>query len=488
MADTKIACPHCGGHILYPNHLAGRSVPCPHCHTAFILPKPESAAPLVIMAALAMAVICLGALLLFQLQKKNSQTSPGSAAKFNPAAAAPPTVFVPQTADDQAIATLCKAYSDAQSSRDTNAVYALFAQAVKTNLSPQNLFIDGAVYDFENLESVRYRNGTLGKGAQAKVRRKAQTTGGATQENVRELEFVNDDGVWRLFPVLDLARKIIGEFAMSGFSDPLDSDLQLLRAGDVFNTWDKNNTNALEAAFKLSQHRDGIFPWDLEFSVESNRMDHLIFVVNYRIRNLSAIDWNSTLLEFQLKQDGQTLLTADDLLPNVRSGEAAQRAVSFLFSSAPQETAQYTLDVGYPLGSQRQLPLVRNVAIESRIQRLADVARFEVVGTHLDLLTNEDNQRAYSARLDFRVENAGSEPIQNLAAECFWYSTNGDPLDRSTDYLIGDGDTPLGAGQSKTGSLRCGKASPTKKASVRADVYLRSGDQRLLVQKGLTVQ
>ncbi|HUC85787.1 MAG TPA: hypothetical protein VL970_11390, partial [Candidatus Acidoferrales bacterium] len=180
--------------------------------------------------------------------------------------------------------------------------------------------------------------------------------------------------------------------------------------------------------------------------------------------------------------------TADDLLPNVRSGEAAQRAVSFLFSSAPQETAQYTLDVGYPLGSQRQLPLVRNVAIESRIQRLADVARFEVVGTHLDLLTNEDNQRAYSARLDFRVENAGSEPIQNLAAECFWYSTNGDPLDRSTDYLIGDGDTPLGAGQSKTGSLRCGKASPTKKAPVRADVYLRSGDQRLLVQKGLTVQ
>jgi hypothetical protein len=370
MADTKISCPHCGGHILYPKNMAGRSVPCPHCQVAFVLPQPKSVLPVIIMAVLALAVICMGSLLALQLLKKAPQPPAGSVIRPPaPTAAAPAATFVPQTADDQEIARHCKEYSDAQASRDTNAIYALLAQSVKTNLLPQNLFIDGAVYDFESLDSVRYRNGSLGKSAQAKVKRKAQSAGGATQESVRELEFVHEAGGWKLFPVLDLARKIIGEFATTGFSDPLDDDLQTLRAGDAFNTWDNNRTNAFEAAFKLAQHRSGIFPWNLELSVESNHWDNLILVVDYRVRNLSASTWTTPLLEFRLKQAGEPLLTNDDVLPDVASGEAIRHGVSFLFRSPPQETAEYTLDVSYPLGLQRQLPLVQNIPVETQIAK-----------------------------------------------------------------------------------------------------------------------
>jgi hypothetical protein len=491
MADTKISCPHCGGHILYPNDLAGRSVPCPHCHVAFILPKPKSVVPVIIVAVLVAAVFGLASLLVFQIHSRNNQppANPSVRPPATTAASGPqPSLFVPQTVDDQDIARLCKEYSDAQASRDTNAVYALFSEFSKTNLTLQDLSIDGAIYDFEKLESIRYRNGALGKSALAKVKRKTQTSGGATQESVRELDFVKDAGGWRLFPVLDLARKILGEYAASGFSDPLDSDLQLLRNGDAFNTWDQNNTNAFEAAFKLAQHRDGIFPWNLEFSVESNHLDNLILIVNYRLRNNSAITWIAPLLEFHLDQGAQTRLTADDILPNVRSGESVQRSVSFLFSSAPLESAQYALDVSCPLGSQRQLPLVQSVPVEVTVQQLATAARLEVVGTRFDLFTNENSPPVLSARIDFRAKNTGSEPIPNLEVQCFWYSTNGDPLNQTTDYLIGDADAPLGTGQSKTGILRCGKGEPTVKVPVLADIYLQSGGRRTLVQKGLLVQ
>ena len=491
MADTKISCPHCGGHILYPDELAGRSVPCPHCNVAFVLPKPKSASLLIIVGVLALAVTCLGGMLAFQLLGKKTPPASSAARQNPPAAVAPspaPVAFVPQTADDHDIARLCKEYSDAQASRDTNAVYGLFSESVKTNLTPQNLFIDGAIYDFENLESIRYRGGALGKSAQAKVKRKVQTSSGGTQESVRDLDFVQEAGGWRLFPVLDLAKKILGEFATTGFSGPMDSDLQLLRAGDAFNTWDKNDTNAFEAVFKLAQHRDGIFPWNLEFTVESNKVDNLILVVNYRIRNNSAIAWATPLLEFHLKQGGQTVLTADDILPNVPSGQAVARSVSFLFGSPPQETVQYALDVSYPLGLQRQLPLVQNIPVEASVRSLADVAKLEVVGTQFDSATNDDNQPLFAARINFRVENTSPEPIQNLDIQCTWYSTNGDQLDQSTEYLVGDGDTPLAAGQSKSGSIRCGKGDPTTKVPVKADLYLESGGKKTLVQKGLLVQ
>jgi hypothetical protein len=490
MADTKVSCPNCGGHILYSNDLAGRSVPCPHCNVTFVLPKAKSAVPLVILALLAVAVISLGGLLVFQLQKKGSPT-PTSAGKPGAPAAATPlaqsSVFVPQTADDQDIAKLCKQYSDAQSSRDTNAVYALFSDFVKTNLTPQTLFIDGAIYDFENLESVRYRNGNLGKSALAKVKRKAQTPSGM-QESVRDLYFIKSGDSWKLFPVLDLARKIIGEYAPTGFSDQIDSDLQILRDGDAFNVWDQNNTNAFAAAFKLAQHRDGIFPWDLEFSVESNHMDNLIFVVDYRIRNNSPLNWPSSLLEFRLKQGGDMVLTADDILSNVPSGQAAQQSVSFLLHSPPQADTQYTLDVGCPLGAQRQLPLVQNVPVDVKVHSVSEIAKFEALGTQFELVTNEDSQKMYSARIDFRVTNTGSEPIQNLDVQCYWYTLTGEPLDRSTDYLIGPAEAPLEAGQSRSGTIRCNKGDANAKIPVKADIYLESGDRRAPAQKELLVQ
>lgn len=438
------------------------------------------------MGLLGLAVVALGVLLALQIQKNNSQP-PVRPKPVAAAPAPPPAAFAPQTSDDQEIARLSKEYSDAEASRDTNGVYALFSETVKTNLNPQNLFIDGAPFDFEKLESVRYRNGGLGKSAQATVKRRAQT-GLGTQENVRELQFVKEAGRWRLFPVLDLAKKAVNDFASAGFSAAVDRDLDLLRAGDAFNGWDANETNAFEAAFKLAQHRDGIFPWDLDFSVESNRLDNLILAVSYRIRNRSAVAWNSPLLEFHLKQNGQTLLTADDILPDVPAGQSAQHSVSFLLAKPLLQTTQYTLDISHPLGLQHQLPLVQDVPVEARVPLIAELAKLEVTGTQFDAVTNNDNLKQLAARINFRVTNIGAEPIQNLDVECFWCNFTGEPLDQATEYLVGPGEPPLATGQSRTGWVRCGKGDAKVKTPVKADLYLQAGDQRALVQKDLLIR
>jgi hypothetical protein len=194
------------------------------------------------------------------------------------------------------------------------------------------------------------------------------------------------------------------------------------------------------------------------------------------------------LLEFHLKQAGQTVLTADDILPNVAGGESVVRNVSFLFRSSPQESVQYSLDVSYPLGPQGRLPLVKDLPVEVRVPRLADLAKFELLGARFDQVTNENSQPQFSARLDFRVENTGADMIQNLAVQCVWSATNGDPLDQSTAYIVGDGETPLGPGKSRTGTIRCAKAGPAPGEPVKADVFLQSGAQRALVQKDLLVQ
>jgi hypothetical protein len=62
-----------------------------------------------------------------------------------------------------------------------------------------------------------------------------------------------------------------------------------------------------------------------------------------------------------------------------------------------------------------------------------------------------------SARINYRVKNISSDPIQSLDVKCVWYSLNGEQLDQSTEYVIGYGDVPFGAGQFKTGFIRCGK-------------------------------
>ncbi|MGA2178312.1 MAG: hypothetical protein ABSH15_01825 [Verrucomicrobiota bacterium] len=492
MTESKTSCPKCGGHVIFPNELSGQAIACPHCNETFFLPKLKSVTPWVITAVFALIAICLGSLLVFQRHKGISEPQTHSFAKPNTttenSTKAQPDVKVSKGADDQAIENLCKEFYDGLSAQDAKSIYGLLSESCKKALNPQDIFIDGAKYDFENLESVQYQNGNLGRSALAKVRRRVQSNFVGSQEGLRDLKFVKESDGWKYFPMNDLARKIVSEFIKSGFTDQLNIDIQLLRDGDPFTDWNKDNTNAFEAIFKFDQGRDGVFPWDLEFAIISNTVDGMTLVLNYSIRNKSSTPWPSPLLEFNLKRGGKIVLSGNDLLPNVQSGQELQRSTSFFLAGQPQQTTKYDLDVSCPDGFQNNIQLVQNIPLEFKVHPVSELAKLEIVGTQFDQATSEDFKDMLSARIDYRVKNISSEPIQSLDVKCVWYSLTGEQLDQSTEYVISYGDVPLGMGQFKTGFVRCGKGYSNSRVPVKVDVYLESGEKRSLVVKGLLIQ
>jgi DNA-directed RNA polymerase subunit RPC12/RpoP len=159
MADSKISCPKCNGHIVFPNEMAGQAIACPHCNETFFLPKAKSVFPWIITAAFALVTICLGSLLVFQHQKSKKETqvhtfSKSSSVPDEAAKAQTPTV-AQKSADDQAIETLCRKYYDALSSQNAQSLYELLSGRCKKVLMPKDITIDGAKYEFINLESVK---------------------------------------------------------------------------------------------------------------------------------------------------------------------------------------------------------------------------------------------------------------------------------------------------------------------------------------------
>jgi len=374
------------------------------------------------------------------------------------------------------------------SSQDAKSIYGLLPESCKKTLIPQDIFIDGAKYDFENLESVQYQNGVLGKSALAKVKRRVQSNIAGSQEGLRDLKFYKDSDGWKYFPVNDLAKKIVTEFTKSGFNDQLNTDIELLRNGDPFTVWSKDNTNAFEAIFKFDHGQDGFFPWNLEFAVVSNRVDGMMLVLDYSIHNKSSKQWASPLLEFNLKRSGKIVLSGNDLLPNIQGGQELQRSTTFFLAGEPQQTSTYDLDVSYPDGFQNNIQLAQNISLEYKVRPVSDLAKLEVVSTQFDLATSEDYRDMLSARINFRVKNTSSEPIQSIDVKCVWFSLNGEQLDQSTEYVIGYGDVPLGVGQFKTGFIRCGKGYSNGRVQVKVDVYLESGEKRNLIYKGLLIQ
>jgi hypothetical protein len=492
MADTKICCPKCNGHIVFPRELAGQAIPCPHCNETFFLPTAKSVAPWVITAVCALIAIGLGSMLIFKNKKGNNEPQTHSFAKPSSQAEDSPKTQsetpISKSADDQAIEKLCKGFYDGLSSQDAKSIYGLLSESCKKALSPQDIIIDGSKYDFENLESVQYQNGNLGKSALAKVKRRVQSNFAGTQEGLRDLKFVRETDGWKLFADDDLAKKIVNEFTKSGFTDQVNADIQLLRNGDAFVAWDKNNTNAFEAIFKFDQGRAGFFPWNLEFAVVSNRVDGMMLVLDYSIRNKSSTPWPSPLLEFNLKRSGKIVLSGNDLLPNVQGGQELQRSTTFFLAGEPQQTSKYDLDVSYPDGLQNNIQLAQNINLEFKVRPVSELAKLEVVSTQFDLATSEDYRDMLSARINFRVKNTSSEPIQSLDVKCVWYSLTGEQLDQSTEYVIGFGDVPLGVGQFKTGFIRCGKGYRNARVPVKVDVYLESGEKSSLVTKGLVIK
>jgi hypothetical protein len=339
------------------------------------------------------------------------------------------------------------------------------------------------------LESVKFQDGVWGKCATARAKRTVQQPSTGIIEGWRELEFVRESTGWKIFASKEITDAIVSRFLKSGFTDEVRADIKLLRDGDPFSSWDENDTNALAKAFNLSQGQTPVFPWDVEFLVESNNIDGYTLNLNYSVRNKSENTWSSPLLEFDLKLNGKVVLSGNDLLPNISSGRQLERNTPFFLSGEPQETTKYNLDVYYPIGfPQKSIQLVQNVPLEFKVQKTSELAKLEIISTQFDLAASEDFQDMLSARINYRVKNISSEPIQSLDVKCVWYSLTGEQLDQSTEYVIGYGDVPLGVGQFKTGFIRCGKGYSNSRVPVKVDVYLESSEKRSLVVKGLLIQ
>jgi hypothetical protein len=155
MAEPKTSCPKCGAHIVFPNELSGQAIACPHCNETFFLPKTKSVIPWTVTTAFALIAVCFGSLLLFQRHKETSEPQRHSFAMPNTPSEdfpkAQPDVTVPKSADDQAIETLCKEFYDDLSSQDAKSIYGLLPESCKKVLTPQDIVIDRAKYDFDFL-------------------------------------------------------------------------------------------------------------------------------------------------------------------------------------------------------------------------------------------------------------------------------------------------------------------------------------------------
>jgi hypothetical protein len=471
--------------------MAGQAIACPHCNETFFLPKPKSNLPWIMAAAFALVTVCLGSLLIFQ--HKKSKSGPETHTFSKPTAAAiEPTktqndIVASKTADDETIEKICRKFYEALSAQDGKSIYELLPEPCKKALKVQDIFIDGAKYEFEDLESVKYKNGGYGQSAMATVKRRFEDRYG-THDGLRDLKFVKESGSWKFFPATDIAKKIVNEFTKSGLNDQVNADIQLLRDGDPFVVLDTNNTNAFEAIYKFDQGQVAVFPWDVEFAVTSNKIDGMMLILNYSIRNKSSTAWVSPLLDFRLKQGGKIVLTGNDLLPNVQPDQQLERSTTLFLAGEPQETLKYDLDVSSSGGFDKSIPLIQNIPLEFKVHAVLELAKLEVLSTQFDTATSVDFRDMLSARINYRVRNTSSEPIKSLDVKCVWYSMNGEQLDQSTEYVVGYGDVPLGVGQFKTGFVRCGTGYRNARVPVKVDVYLESGDKRSLVYKGLLIQ
>ena len=468
---------------------------CPHCNEAILLPNLKSAMPWIVAGILGFIIVCLASALVFELQKKGGTTPPARSTEPAKLSQDESTKVsngqVKNSEDDEAIKSLCKEFYDGLNNQNANALYNLLAASCQKALGIEDMkkmYDDSAKYEFIGLDSVKYQSSALGMAAMAKVKRSVQNTRSGTQEGWRNLKFIKESNGWRLFRDEELMDKIVRQFKGS-FSDEINADIQLLRDGDPFDIWDKNNTNAFETIFKLNQGQPGIFPWNVEFNVESNNIDGFTLFLNYSVRNNSSSTWISPLLEFDLKRDGKVVLSGNDLLPDISSGRQLLRNTSFFLAGEPQETTKYDLDVYYPIGfPQKSIRIVQNVPLEFKVQKTSDIAKLEIISTQFDLTTSEDFQNMLSARIDYRAKNISTEAIKSLDIKCVWFAQTGEQLDQSTEYVVGYGDVPLGIGQFKTGFIRCGKGYRNLRVPVKVDIYLESGEKRSLVVKGLLIK
>ncbi len=445
-----------------------------------------------VAAAFALSAVCFISILIWQYKSKRGEQS-GSPVEVSQAQTTKPEhkdKYTLHSKDELAIEILCKEFYRCVNDKDADALYRLMAEPCRRALSIEEIkkvHEDVSKYEYVAVDSVRFQDGTLGRCAMARVKRTKSNSFLGIQEGDRYLRFIRESGGWRLFSDVDLKLKIIDQFTKSGLTDQVKANIQLLRGGDPFSAWEKNDTNVFETVFKSLEGQGGIFPWNIEFVLRSNKIDGHSLVLNFSVRNTSSNLWSSPLLEFELKRGGKALFSGNEWLRDMSPGQAVERDVSIFLTDALQETTKFDLDVSYSFGG-KQFHLARDIPIEVEVSKLKELVKFEVVTTSFDLAKTLDFRDMWSARLDYRVKNVSARPIERLSLKCVWSSQKGEELDQSTEFIVGYGDVPLASGLTKAGFIRCGKGYGYAKVPVKVDVYLESGERRSLVLKSLLIR
>ncbi len=234
--------------------------------------------------------------------------------------------------DLEEMQNLCGTFYNALNNQDTKALLEIMSDSCRAGLTPEALrkLCEGGIkYEFIDLESARFQKSPLGLCAVAKVKRTVQVSIGRIQEGWREFKFIKESGHWKVFRTEEIMERLVSHFIESGFTVELKQNIETLREGDPFGSWDANDTNVVAAAFKLTQGEAPIFPWEIKFVTAGTKVDRRSLGIDFSLRNLSSRIWDSPFLEFHLKDKGKVVSRGTALLRNVPSGQEIESEISF---------------------------------------------------------------------------------------------------------------------------------------------------------------
>jgi hypothetical protein len=495
MAESKIICPKCGGHVAFPKEIAGQAATCPHCQEPIILgAKPRTLLWAIVGVGFVCAVVG-SAVVFWHMGKVKTDHALRPSSETTKAFEKKESATVGQVAvseDDKAIETLCRAMYERANEKDFDSMYQIIAAPCKGALTATEIgdaFTSGGLsYRFVAMESITYPAGPSGKFARARFSRVIQDVTGEN-EGVREFKCVKERDGWKLFRDGEWMEKIIADFGQSGFSEGVRSNVQNFCSSDPFDKWPVNETNAFEQMYE-SVHPGvkEVFPWNLSFSVTTNYIDGYLLMIGFSIRNGAGHAWENADLSLELKHGGKVVCEADTLLSSVGAGTEVSREASFFLKQPLQESTRYELDVVYTLAEGEKCFLAASVPVEFKVQKLTELVKFEVVKKSFDITKSDSGEDMLAARVDYRVTNVGREPLKTVELKFVWSSLSGEVLDQTTEYAVGYGDLPLASQQKKSSFVHCGKGYTLRRVPVKVDIYLEDGERHWPLYKALLVQ
>ncbi|GEM_PF-1696931 len=497
MGESKISCPKCGGHVAFPKEIAGQAASCPHCQEPIILGTKSRAFLWVMIGAGFLCAVAGCAVLFWQMGRSRADSAlrPSSDttrvfAKKERASVEDPAI----SEDDRAIETLCRAIYARCNERDFNAMHELMATPCKSALTADEIGKEfsggGASYRFVAMESITYSGGPSGKLARARFRRFMQD-GANDGERVLEFKCVKELQGWKLFRDFEWARKIVAEYARSGLNEEVRSNVEYFCASNPFDKWPANATNAFEKIYDVVHPgAKDVFPWNLSFSITTNYVDvgGSILKLTFSIRNSGDRAWENPGIGLGLGQRGKQVAEGFELLSNLSQGSEVSREVIFILKEPLQENMIYELDVSYTLSGGEKCFLAAKVPVQFRLKNLAESVKFEVIRRSFDTTKSLSGDNMFVARVDYRLKNAGNEPLKQVQLRFVWLSLTGEVLDQTAEYAVSYSDLPLTSQQTKTGFVQCGKGYAFQRVPVKVDIYLEDGERRWPLYKSMLVQ